>query len=246
MLIDLSSPKIQKIISMLREKGEKREIIINNISNLNIKNTSALLGGIKYFENKKGSITVSLNTKFSENIQTAVFHHELLHLISAYEGWPMVRFHGNKTVLTQNEREYLVTFQKELASIFQHPYVYSRMINDFELDYETYFDTQVQLKKNLLTKSIKKYANSVEKTQEDIFKAIDYYHYPEKNKKEILDFYRQVNYPAYKINRSLSKKTKFDTPMAVKKSFNLVKKEVIKLGRKKNSRGNHLFALFYI
>jgi len=242
MKVSLSSIEVKKTVQKLRENGIQNKIHLRDIREKHPNISNSILATTLFKPNTENPICIGINTSFSEDIQTSSTIHELLHIISMTEGWPLIKYKRNIS-LTKNEIEFLDKYEGEISSIFQHPYVFSRMINDYNLNHEEYFNIQVNIFKKHLIKSIKKFNNSIERTQTDIFSAVNYFHYPEQQKKDILDFYRTTNFQAYKINRDVEKKITWNTAEDARKAFSIYKKEVLNIGKKKKSRDNHLFEL---
>ena len=75
----------QKVINMLKEYSDNREIIIKDISCHPTSKNS--LGAVIEMPE---TIIVYLNTLYSEKIQEATFVHEILHVILNLEGYPQI------------------------------------------------------------------------------------------------------------------------------------------------------------
>lgn len=76
---------IRKVIRMLREHSDNREITVRDIKESPV--ATSYLGTVMQ---SPESITVYLNFSYLEKVYEAVTVHELLHVVLDYEGFPDV------------------------------------------------------------------------------------------------------------------------------------------------------------
>jgi hypothetical protein len=143
-----------------------------------------------------------------EQTSEATFVHEVQHLILREEGFPEVDVepHGleQSPELLNNARR----IANLLGTALDHPEVYRRMGENYELDLGTYYKGLERRKKDRLAKKHvpQDIHSRTFSEQQDILDALDYYHYLEPNKKELLDLFRETSGTAAHACAELYKK----------------------------------------
>ena len=221
---------IQKLINTLGEHSDTREIIIDDIKK--IPRYSSYLGVCKQTPVK---ILIYINYDYPENIQEAVIIHELLHVQIKHEGFPRVVINENKSRNANPEAIRVLRYIRDhFNSTIEHPQVFYREINEFDIDVDSYFDVQVERKKHRFERRTerKKDKNYYFLRQQDILIGIDYYSYPSKHRKMIQKMFRNLYPETYNYCNTLYRKLKFNNPNEVYTSAQKIKKDIIRYGRK--------------
>lgn len=226
----IDSCNTQKVINMLREHSDNREIIIGDISSLLKYNT--YLGAVNETQE---AINIYLNTSYSEKIQEATLVHEILHVILTHEGYPKIIINNIKLKkINPQVHEVVHYLRDQFNSIIEHPIVFSREINLFNLDIDEYFKIQVEKKIERFDKrKLKEIKNIIFINQQDILIGLDYFNYPQKHKEEILNVFKERNPDSYRSCLSLYKKLKFNTIKDCYRSAYKIKNHIIKYGKRK-------------
>jgi hypothetical protein len=222
---------IQKLIKMLREHSDTREIIIDDIKK--IPRYSSYIGVCRQTSNE---ILIYSNYGFPENIQEANIIHELLHVLLDHEGFPRVEINKNKFRNANPEAKKVLSYLRDhFRSTIDHPQVFNREINEFDIDVCSYFDIQVEQKKHRFERRVegKKDKNYYFLRQQDILIGLDYYSFPSKHRRMIQKIFRSLYPETYKYCNTLYKKLKFNNPNEVYTSAQKIKKDIIRYGRKK-------------
>ncbi len=188
--------------------------------------------GVHNFNGKEHIIGVNSN---KPETNETTFVHECIHGIMVAEGFPRVEY----LYLTGNpqEEKILKILTSYFSSSIQHPEIYRRMNDDFELNMSKYFQGLIIQKKNRLQKKPDNFNNDIEKVfsiQQDIIDGHEYFFYEPKSKTEILNELQEKSNGAYNFLLGIQK-AKFDfyTPNSNRESAKKFLKKIIKYGEKR-------------
>lgn len=92
----------------------------------------------------------------------------------------------------------LFKLQQQFSSTIEHPEIFRRMISEFDLDVDAYFNAQVRQKLRRFEKSLEKSTRKDGEyhfyRQQDILVGVELFFYPEPYKEEILNTFKEF-YP---------------------------------------------------
>lgn len=191
---------------------------------------------------------VGLREDYSQKLNEAIFVHEILHKILEYENYPNILINEEK--LLQNpqllkHRKAIEKLQAFFNSIIEHPEIYRRMKEDYNLDTEVYFKNLVQQKTNRFNKNQDTDANNkILKNQQDILDGIEYQFYDEPYKSQINKLFKEKTSVAPRsvnLTKKLSKIGLY-SPEQCLKAAKEVKSNLIRYARSKEIKDqNNLF-----
>ncbi len=238
----IETENTKKVISFLRKKGDIRNITIDSLTNYNKQgHQEDALGLVR---TTPTLIEIYLNTTYPDIIQEATFVHEILHILCSAEGYPDVRINQNKIRGNALKQPKLVDdLRIDLWSAIQHPYVFKKRNSEFNVHTEQYFDVQISQK-------MKRWDNRERDLsgkqlyfcyQQDIMWGIEYYFYPEKHKKQMLKIFKEKYNDPYKSCIALFKKLNFINQKNTCTSAHIIKKHIIKYGRRKGISDVNVF-----
>lgn len=202
--------------------------------------------GIKSLENNLGvcketadSITIALHPDRPDTHE-ATFVHEVVHRILNHEGFPGIWINDiyAKTNIPSNLWPHLRNLQSRLSSVLQHPEVYRKMRQDYDLDMEHYFESL--LKQKVRRFSRKRGGNEQELiffNQQDILDGLEYFHYDPDQRKQVQSCFRDSSESAYNSCLQLHakiEKTGTHTSHSCLKSGKAIKTHIVKYGEKRN------------
>lgn len=184
-------------------------------------------------------ITVALNPN-KPDTNEATFVHELLHIMLDYEGFPNILI--NESYATTNIPpplwSQLPKLQSYFSSVLEHPEIYRRMRENYDLDMERYFNALLTQKLNRFNK--KKWRNDQEmvfSNQQDILDGLEYFYYSANQSEQILSCFRNNSESSYNSCLRLHEKIEkigTHTPYSCHKSAKAIKAHIIKYGEKRN------------
>lgn len=200
-------------------------------STLGLKN---FLGVGKEFDNH---FMIAVNYNKPESIEST-YVHEVLHLILAYEGFPKVYIDNDilqKTVPPRMHQS-IHMLAAYFDSTIDHPEIYTRMKDGYNLDMESYFGGLLIQKQTRFNSKRNGDPNEVLfDLQQNILDSVEYFYYQNK-KEEILTLYKGVSPRAYsssvKLNAIINK-IGFSTPAKALKMANEIMRHIIRFGVKR-------------
>lgn len=220
---------------MLRRHSDNREIIIDNIEKVPMYAT--YLGVVSLTPDK---ILIYVNHDFPENIRESTVIHELLHVLLDHEGFPSIAVNEDKSRYASPDADRALSYIRDhFDSTIDHPQVFYREINEFDIDVDSYFDIQVKQKENRFLKGVERARTRKKKDksyyfirQQDILTGIDYYSYPSRHRKTIQEMFRSLYPEVFEYCDTLYSKLKFNNPKEVFYSAQQMKKDIIIFGEK--------------
>ncbi|MCL0094401.1 hypothetical protein M1N58_00675 [Dehalococcoidales bacterium] len=135
-----------------------------------------------------------LNLTKPEDVREAVFVHEVLHIVLHHEGFPGIAIRAR--FLSPSDAQALEKLRDRFSSTIDHLQVYKRMITEFNLNFDLYFDGLVQAKIRRFGKF--SYNTSVKDAkyyfyvQQDILDGLEYYQYPNLYSQRILAIFKET------------------------------------------------------
>lgn len=185
-------------------------------------------------------IMVALNADIPESHENT-FVHELLHIILDYEKFPNMAINEQFAIKNLPPRLYaqLPKLQAYFSSAIDHPEIYVRMKDNYELNMEKYFNFLLAQKKNRFTKknSFKNKEEELFFNQQDIIDGLEYFHYDNAQREEILMAFRETSNSAYNsclaLHRAISR-SGMHNPLSCRKSAEKIKIHLVKYGEKRN------------
>jgi len=186
-------------------------------------------------------ILVALNPNKPES-QESTFVHELSHIMLDYEGYPNVRINEQyaMTNLPQHLWTQLPKLQAYFSSVLDHPEIYRRMRESYNLNMEAYFDGLLKQKINRINK--KKSSNDQElvfSNQQDILDGLEYFYYDVKQRTEILAHFKKKSNSAYNSCLGLQRvidKIGMHNPISCRKSAEIIQDRIVKYGEKRSQK----------
>jgi len=235
MSLAMDTEDIRRVVAMLRERSDFRGIKIEKAP------TNAKYLG-RVWPDLLDEIALELNFSFAESVREAVYVHEMLHIVLRYDGFPKVVVNRNVAAkLNPRYANKLEGLKQRFESVINHPEIFRRIIHDFNLDIDQYFDAEVSLKLPLFQQSA---GNNVMKNEDYFFRGqqsimygIELFSYPEKQKKQVLDRF-MASYPEeFDICLALFNKVKgigFDNPISCCNSALTIRSHIIEYGNDKS------------
>lgn len=222
----INTKNTEKALSYLR-KFTNKEVIIKPISDLKDPITNKPLTYLGATQEKENDIIIWL----SENSPEESFVHEILHIILKYEGFPQVY------VDERNLDNMSLKLRNYFSSVLDHPQVFKRMENDFDLDINSYYQLQAKQKIERFKKHdiLPNNPQYYFLRQQDILICLDcflWYNFG----LEVLEIFKRKYIDAYQSCIALNKKINkigFSNPKNVLEIFNIIKKHIINFGRHK-------------
>lgn len=185
-------------------------------------------------------IVVALN-EYKPESHESTFVHELIHSILRHEQFPRVMI--NEQFINNYIPKDLWSDLTKLVCFFQssieHPVIYERMRNNYQLDMEKYFNLLLVNKKNRLSKknNFKTREERLFSDQQDILDGLEYHCYDEPQKTEILKILKVESRNAYdscySMNQAITN-TRIHDPLSCHKSAEIIKAAIIKYGEKRH------------
>lgn len=238
----IETENTRKVVHILRRYTDKpievKDIaeFTNHPSTANIVN---YLGASKEYSSK---IEIHLNLTKPEDVREAVFVHELLHIVLHHEGFPgiatradMVRF------LQPSDAQVLEKLRDRFWTTIDHLQVYKRMVTNFSLSFDLYFEELVQAKIRRFGQfSYDAHAKDAEyyfQVQQNILDGLDYHQFPNPYGQRILTVFRETCPEGFASCLALHEKINkigYSTPQLMHRCANLVRDQIIKYGHKKS------------
>lgn len=201
---------------------------------------SAIEGYLGAAKEYNDHIMVALNADIPESHENT-FVHELLHIILDYEKFPNVVINEQFAIkkLPRQFGAQLPKLQAYFSSTIDHPEIYKRMKDDYELNMENYFNLLLRQKKNRFTKknSFTSKEAEVFSNQQDILDGLEYFYYDNTQRSEILMAFREKSNSAYNSCFSLHtsiNKIGMHYPSSCRKAAEMIKMHLVKYGEKRN------------
>lgn len=192
-------------------------------------------GTSKEYSNK---IEIHLNLTKPEDVREAVFVHELLHIVLKYEGFPGVTIRAD---IPPNIVSILEDLRNRFSSTIGHLQVYKRMVTDFSLSFDLYFEDLVQAKIRRFGKfPHKTHAKDAEyffHVQQAMLDGLDYYQFPNPYGQRILAIFKETCPEGFASCLALHEKMErvgYSSPPLAYRCADLVINQIIKYGHKKN------------
>lgn len=213
------------------------EIIILSESKFEEKFQIRLSGnGTHYFFNQKHYICI--NEKMPHFAQECSFVHECLHAILRIEKYPCCYLEGRRD-FRDEEKKSLLTIAGKLTDALHHPEIYKRMVKEYNLNIEKYFENLLKIKIERLEKIKTNSSDNLSLvyiSQQNFIDAYEYFFYPEKIKLQLFDKMKEIFPDNYSFLIGIKeKKRKFETPENAKLSIINLLKKIKKYGDKKNA-----------
>ena len=201
---------------------------------------------VKSLENNLGvcketadCITVALHPDRPETHENT-FVHELLHKMLKHEGFPEIRIDEvyADTNIPAPLWPSLGNLRSRFGSVLQHPEVYRRMRQDYNLDMEHYFESLLKQKVSRFSK--KRGGNGQELifcNQQDILDGLEYFYYDPDQRKQVQSCFRDSSESAYNSCLQLHaeiEKTGTHTAHSCLRSGKVIRAHIIKFGEKRN------------
>lgn len=132
----------------------------------------------------------------------STFVHEVIHFILAYTKYP--RFIHDENYARQNVKQENLPLIAQLVSRFslsiEHPEVYRQMIENYNLDIESYFDgLLIQKIHRLKIPRPSSHGEQIFSDQQDIVEGIEYLYYLPHIKKKLLKIFSEKSPTAHQI-----------------------------------------------
>lgn len=195
-------------------------------------------GASKEYSNK---IEIYLNLTKPEDVREAVFVHELLHIVLKYEGFPGIDIRADIVgFLPPNIVSIVENLRNRFSSTIGHLQIYKRMVSDFNLGFDLYFEDLVQAKIRRSGKfSYQTHAKDAEyyfHVQQDILDGLDYYQFPNPYGQRILTIFRETCPEGFASCLALYEKINkigYSTPPLMYRCADFIRNQIIKYGHKK-------------
>lgn len=236
----IETDNTRKVINKLRQYIDK-PIEVKDLAELASQGAAYAvnyLGSAKEYLNK---IEVHLNLTKPEDVREAVFVHEVLHIVLHHEGFPGIATRADLVrFLSPSDAQALEKLRNRFSSTIDHLQIYKRMITEFNLNFDLYFDALVQAKirrfgkfsSNTPVKNAKYYFY----VQQNILDGLDYYQYPDPYSQRILTIFRETCSEGFASCLALHEKTEkvgYSTAPLAYRCADLVRNQIIKYGHKK-------------
>jgi len=139
----IDSSNTRKIIEILRALGDDRKIIVNPIEALSGYKNQALAALVE----TRYEIRIYIDFSYPNYQQEASYIHELLHVLCTLEGYPNVILNKRyKKIIGSRNLDLAEGLRNDLWTAIQHPYVYTKEINDYDLKIDEVFNEIVNQK----------------------------------------------------------------------------------------------------
>lgn len=237
----IETENTEKVINRLRRYTDK-PIEVKDIAEFahtpSLAHIVSYLGATKEYSNK---IEVHLNLSKPEDVREAVFVHELLHIVLKYEGFPGIAIRADLVrSLQPSIASNLENLRNRFSSTIDHLHIYKRMVTDFNLSFDLYFEELVQAKirrfEKFPYKARDKDAEYYFYVQQDILDGLDYYQFPNPYDQKILTTFRETCPEGFASCLGLYEKINkigYSTPQLMYRCANLIRGQIIKYGHKK-------------
>ena len=215
------SPNTEYIEHKIREWGDERAIIVKPIEALKGYKGNAIAAVVETRE----EIRIYIDFKYSTDQIEASYVHELLHVLCTLEGFPNVILNQRyKKIISPDNWGLAEGLRDDLWTAIQHPYVFIKVINEYDLNLDIYFDDMVYQKILRFNKRETETSDFQLRflAQQDILIGLEYFSYPEKHQKQIMKIYEELNPASFNACIELYEKLSFDTPKNTFKSGNIM------------------------
>lgn len=237
----------KKALERLRKFTDK-SLIFEDISKLRLPHKKGPLPYLGATCETEENITIWVSQKSPE----ATIVHEIIHRILRYEGYPVVEINKNYTLknIPQQFHNGLPKLQADLSSTIDHPEVFRRLEEDYQLDIEYYYKIQVSQKidrfKRLLNEGKKANPNAYQfYRQQDILIGLDYFLWRNQSRellKMFMDNFPSTYQSCFALSRKL-KKFDFSNSFEAFNAGKVILKHIENYG-KKNSLGSTINKLW--